>query len=61
MSQITYISVKSGYDGRDYTIHALSPEQAAEWLLEIALNFGPSQGGIYSPMRITRCETWAES
>jgi hypothetical protein len=49
------IQVVSGYDGRYYNIDALDREQAAKWLLDIALKFGPSQGGVLAPMQITRC------
>jgi len=55
------IEVQSGYDGNHYRIDTEDEDQAAKWLLAMALKFGPSQGGIYAPMTIQRCSRWEKS
>ena len=52
------IQVKSGYNGNVYQLDTDDEEMAAKWLLQMAMKYGPEQGGIYSPMMINRCNKW---
>ncbi len=55
------VQVKSGFNGQVYQIDSDDRAQVAEWLLSVALTYGPSQGGVYAPMTIERCKEWANS
>jgi hypothetical protein len=57
-AQVISVRVKSGFDGRYFSIDAPDEDMVKDWLMDIVRELHPNQTGYYMPIMIESYCEW---